>query len=229
MAAEEDPEEAARGYASPACSMHEVDPAYMGIAPPGGSAADVVEWRRGERKRLIEARSALPFTQRAEFTSAISANLDRLIGDVAGKRISLYWPFLSEPDLRGWMGSVTGRGGTTLLPVVVAKKTPLTFRSWQMGEKLERGVWNILFPAEGEEAVPDIVIAPVVGFDPWCFRLGYGGGFFDRTLAALKRPQLIVGVGYASQFIATIRPQPHDIPMDVIVTEEGISRRRPDL
>jgi 5,10-methenyltetrahydrofolate synthetase len=70
--------------------------------------------------------------------------------------------------------------------------------------------------------VPDIVIAPVVGFDPACYRLGYGGGFFDRTLAAFARPPRIVGVGYARQAIGTIYPQPHDVAMDMIVTEAAM-------
>jgi 5-formyltetrahydrofolate cyclo-ligase len=72
---------------------------------------------------------------------------------------------------------------------------------------------------------PDIVIAPVVGFDRACYRLGYGGGFFDRTLAAFSRRPRIIGVGYAPQEIGTIYPQAHDVPMDMIVTEAGIVAR----
>jgi 5,10-methenyltetrahydrofolate synthetase len=67
--------------------------------------------------------------------------------------------------------------------------------------------------------IPDIVIAPVVGFDPLCYRLGYGGGFFDRTLESFRRKVRIIGVGYAQSAIPTIYPQSHDIPMDAIITE----------
>ena len=94
---------------------------------------------------------------------------------------------------------------------------------WQVryrpGDRLEKGVWNIPIPAEGTPVIPDVVLAPVVGFDPQNYRLGYGGGFFDRTLAALPAKPLVIGLGYASQAIATIYPQPHDIAMDRIVTE----------
>ena len=85
---------------------------------------------------------------------------------------------------------------------------------------MERGVWNILVPSRGPSVQPDVVIAPVVGFDEAKYRLGYGGGFFDRTLAALSKRPFVVGVGYAQSRIQTIYPQAHDIPMDLIVTDE---------
>ena len=106
--------------------------------------------------------------------------------------------------------------------MVVQRRAPLIFRTWRSGEALEPGVWNIPVPAGGLNATPDIVIAPVVGFDPVGYRLGYGGGFFDRTLAAMPRRTCFVGVGYARQAIATIYPQDHDVAMDFVVTENGI-------
>ncbi|MEP4420404.1 MAG: 5-formyltetrahydrofolate cyclo-ligase, partial [Nitratireductor sp.] len=113
------------------------------------------------------------------------------------------------------------RGGTLALPVVVEKAAPLVFRDWRPGMKLEKGVWNIPVPPAAPAVIPDIVISPVVGFDPANYRLGYGGGFFDRTLAALPARPTVIGVGYAAAAIATIYPQPHDIAMDFIVTEAG--------
>ncbi|KQY16829.1 5-formyltetrahydrofolate cyclo-ligase [Rhizobium sp. Root73] len=226
MSDEQEADDGPRELASPACLMHEVDPAYMGL-PPASTATtfDNAAWRRTERQRLIEERKSLPVAQREEFGRLISIHLDQVITDLAGKHISLFWPFLGEPDLREWMGNATARDATCLLPVVVAKGEPLIFRSWKTGEPLERGVWNIPVPAEGKQAVPDIVIAPVVGFDNDCFRLGYGGGFFDRTLASFDRKPLTIGVGFATQKIRTIHPLPHDIPMDVIVTDAGVRYR----
>lgn len=93
---------------------------------------------------------------------------------------------------------------------------------------MERGVWNIPAPADGEVLTPDVVLAPLVGFDPDGYRLGYGGGFFDRTLAALSPQPRAIGVGQAVAAIPTIHPQPQDIPMDAIVTEAGIIRLRVD-
>jgi 5-formyltetrahydrofolate cyclo-ligase len=100
---------------------------------------------------------------------------------------------------------------------VIQAGHPLEFRAWAPGEPLERGVWNILVPSDGPAVFPDVVIAPVVGFDAENYRLGYGGGFFDRTLAAMPRKPLVLGIGYAEARIDTIYPQPHDIPMDRII------------
>ena len=105
------------------------------------------------------------------------------------------------------------------------KNAPLIFRLWRAGEPLALGVWNIPIPAHGAELVPDVVIAPVVGFDQQGYRLGYGGGFYDRTLAALAKKPRAIGVAYRQAAIATIYPLRHDIPMDVIVTEEGVVER----
>lgn len=204
-------------YASPPCFMHELAPdfrpAQEGIWP------EIARWRKAERTRLIEARLALPADVRAAMSERIAKGIDAIIGDVGGRIVSLYWPFRGEPDLRGWMNSLAGRGGIAALPIVVEKGQPLIFRAYKQGDRLEKGVWNIPIPAEGEPVLPDIVISPIVGIDPQNYRLGYGGGFFDRTLAAMPRKPLVIGIGYAMQRIATIYPQPHDIPMDRIVTE----------
>ena len=96
----------------------------------------------------------------------IAEGLDAAIGDVSGRTVSLYWPFRGEPDLRPWMASVIARGGRTALPVVVEKAQPLIFRAYKPGDRLEKGVWNIPIPAEGEAILPDIVISPLVGVDP---------------------------------------------------------------
>ena len=107
------------------------------------------------------------------------------------------------------------------LPVVIEKAHPLIFRTYRPGDRLEKGIWNIPIPAEGDPVTPDITIAPLVGVDPQNYRLGYGGGFFDRTLASLPKKPLVIGVGYEMQRIPTIHPQPHDIPMDRIVTGDS--------
>ena len=196
------------------------------IGPGGASAwpampAEVKRWRKAERERLIAARLAVPAHTRAAHADAIARRLDVLAGDLAGRIVALYGPFRGEPDLRGWADTVRARDGVIALPVVVGKGESLVFRRWDRATKLEKGVWNIPVPADGEAVLPDVVISPVVGVDPQRFRLGYGGGFYDRTLASLPRKPLVVGVGYELQRIATICPQPHDIPMDIVVTEAG--------
>ncbi len=217
-------EEEIREFASSPCSLHELDPEFAGTAPR--EPADLKAWRKAERARIIEARLAIPAARREEMGEAIAARLEEAIGDPAGLVVSAYWPFRGEPDLKPLLKRLSAKGARSALPVVVQKAHPLIFRVWKSGDKIERGVWNIPIPAAGaEEVVPDVVISPVVGFDPKCYRLGYGGGFFDRTLAGMlpHRPRLF-GVGYEMQAIPTIYPQPHDIPMDVVVTEERIAR-----
>lgn len=184
--------------------------------------AEVMRWRKAERARLIAARLAASAAERAAWAAKITHKLDSLIGDVKGLIVSVYWPFRGEPDLRAWMKDVATRGGACALPVVVEKGQPLIFRCWIEGQPLKHGVWNIPVPAAGPSVVPDVTIAPVVGFDRQWYRLGYGGGFFDRTLASLPRKPRIFGVGYELQAIQSIHPLPHDIPMDGIITERGV-------
>lgn len=205
-------------YVSPPCFMHELE-------PDPRQRADVMRWRKTERERLIRERLAMPSDRRRAHGETIAEALESVIGDVAGLVVSAYWPFRAEPDLRAFLDRVVARGGRTALPIVVAKGQPLNFRAWKNGDPIDRGVWNIPIPAaEAPLVQPDVVIAPVVGFDPMCFRLGYGGGFFDRTLAAMPRKPRVLGVGYRQQAIQTIYPQPHDIAMDMVVTEAGATR-----
>lgn len=191
----------------------------VGVAPPDPAVArDVARWRKAERERLIAARLALPVEVRAAHGQRVARDLARIVPQGADTIVSLYWPFRGEPDLRGWMAEAVARGLGVALPVVTAKGQPLQFRAWTPGARLERGVWNIPFPADGAIVAPTVVIAPLVGFDAAGFRLGYGGGFFDRTLASFASRPLAIGVGHPLCAMPTIHPQPHDIPMDWIVT-----------
>jgi 5-formyltetrahydrofolate cyclo-ligase len=181
-------------------------------------------WRRGERARLIALRQALPADDRRRWSERIDAELRTLIAELPGI-LGVYWPFRAEFDPRpliDW-GVAAGRG--VALPVVVDKKGPLEYRAWRPGEPLVDGVWNIPVPEKRELVTPRIVLAPLVGFDRAAYRLGYGGGYFDRTLAALSPRALAIGVGFAVQELETIHPQPFDVPMDLIVTESGTRRR----
>ena len=150
----------------------------------------------------------------------IAIRLDQEIGIASGVTVGVYWPFRGEPDLRGWSASVCSRGAQLALPLVRAKGQPLEFRSWSPGEKLEKGVWNIPVPTNGKAVISNVVVAPVVGFDGAGFRLGYGGGFYDRTLAVMPAKPITIGVGYSLARLPTIYPQWHDISLDRMVIEE---------
>lgn len=219
-----------QGYASPPCFMHEIDPVYAGLPMKADplNKEGLARWRNSERERLLDDRLTVDADTRRDWARSIARTLDQLIGDPSGLAISGYWPFRGEPDLRPWLSSVRSRGGYIGLPVVLEKAAPLEFRLWRHDDQLTRGIWNIPVPTGSEEIVPDIVIAPLVGFDSGGYRLGYGGGFFDRTLAALSRRRQVIGVGYAMAAIPTIYPQPYDIPMDLIVTESEIMTPRID-
>lgn len=199
-----------REFASSPCMAQEFAPL---------SGPDLARWRKAERERLIALRLAVPAEARARAAAAIARRLDDAVAIGPDTIVSAYWPFRGELDLRGWLGTVVARGGRAALPVVVARGQPLVFRDWHPGAPLERGVWNIPIPAEGAEVVPNVVIAPLVGVDPLNYRLGYGGGFFDRTLAAMTGPRRVIGVGLDCARIATIHPQWHDIAMDLVLTE----------
>lgn len=179
---------------------------------------EVSAWRSAERARLIARRLSLDPNERRTRSGSIANALDSTIQTFGHHIIGTYWPFRGELDLRDWGLTVIDRGGRLALPVVVDKTQPLEYRLWAPGDPLKRGVLNILFPVQGQAVEPDVVIAPLVGFDGARYRLGYGGGFFDRTLAAMRRKPVAIGVGYAECRLPTIYPQPHDIPMDVVLT-----------
>ena len=182
--------------------------------------AETLAWRKEQRAQLIPARVAIPDVTRDAWTKRIIASLEPIVMAIDGP-VSFYWPFRGEPNLRPLMRRMVAAGKSVALPVVVEKRHPLEFRPWTPGCEMILGVWNIPIPDTRERVTPQLLLAPVVGFDPQRYRLGYGGGYFDRTLAALGSARTVIGVGYDSQAIATIHPLPHDIPMDRIVTESG--------
>jgi len=140
--------------------------------------------------------------------------------------VAVYWPHRNEFDTLPFADRLRASGALTALPVVDRPDAPLGFREWHPGVTLKPGHGGIPYPASGgPEVTPSVLLIPVVGFDAQGFRLGYGGGFFDRTLAAMKPRPIAIGIGYEESKLESIRPQPHDIPMDYVVTEAGIYRR----
>ena len=220
-------------YASPPCMAAEVDPAYfdpLGVDP--GQARDVARWRRAERMRLAGLREGLGQAGRARVSDRISGYLGRALRDrglAPGCVLSCYWPIRGKPDLRPALAGLHRAGVTISLPVVETRAAPLVFRRWTPETKLVRGEWNIpVPPPEAEVLTPDIALAPCIGWDDACFRLGWGGGCFDRTLAALTPRPVTIGIALSAARLPTIFPQPHDIPLDLILTEDGIAAARTD-
>jgi 5,10-methenyltetrahydrofolate synthetase len=216
-----------RGYASPPCLAHEIDPTYFDpLAVDPAQARDVARWRKAERARLLAERATLSVSARQDAAERITPRLDDLIrarfGRIEGLTISGWWPIKAELNLRHWLADLVGQGATVALPVVLTPAAPLVFRPWTPDCHMVQGFWKIPIPAEGPEVIPDVTLAPLVGWDAAGFRLGYGGGYFDRTLAALAPRPYAIGVGLQAARVQTIFPQPHDIAMDAIVTEAGL-------
>jgi 5-formyltetrahydrofolate cyclo-ligase len=187
--------------------------------------AELKAWRRSERQRLLALRTGAPLAQRQQWARAIEQRLCTLLQDRPGIILGVYWPFQAEFDPRSLIDWLIAMGSAVALPAVVDRKGPLEYRAWRPGETLVDGVWNIPVPERREVVVPLAVLAPLVGFDRDCYRLGYGGGYFDRTLAALSPRPLAIGVGFELSQLETIHPQDFDVPMDLIVTEAIVRRR----
>ena len=208
---------------SPPCFVHEL---VAGQPVDADTWRDVTRFRRAERARLLALRQALPQERRAGQARIIAELLDDAVRPGPGMVIAGYWPIRSELDLRPWMTSAHEKGARIALPVVVEKDRPLEFHAWAPRCAMARGLWNIPVPADGAALAPDVVVSPVLGVDGKGYRLGNGGGYYDRTLADLDpRPQ-VIGIGQDFARIATIFPMPWDIPMDRVILGDGSTWRR---
>ena len=189
---------------------------------------DLLRWRKTERARLIAAREALGERTLGEFRRRIDRHLERAFPGLAAARLAFCWPIRGEYDARFFARTLRERGALTALPVVVAPRQPLVFREWRPGIELAKGALDIPYPVGSNEVVPDAVLLPMNGWDESGYRLGYGGGFFDRTLGNFKKKPAVIGISYEIARMKTIDPQSWDIPMDWVVTERGVYRRDGD-
>ena len=184
-------------------------------------------WRKATRERLVAARVALSPEDVERWRRRMDAYVERSFPGLAGRRLAICWPIRNEYDARHLAKKLRAQGTVTALPVVVAPKTPLVFREWHPGVQLATGALDIPYPVGSPELVPDAVLLPMNGWDQGGYRLGYGAGFFDRTLAGLVKRPVTIGVSYELARLDTIYPQAWDIPMDYVVTERGVYRRDP--
>ena len=191
-------------------------------APLSSSWNDVRAWRRQMRERLLARRVALAVETRRDCGERAKRRLCQSIDLSQYRTLGIYWPIRGEVNVRDLARVHLERGGQVGLPVVVTRAAPVEFWSWRPGASMQRGLWDIPIPAERDPVIPDALLIPLVGFDPAGYRLGYGGGYYDRTLAAAQRRPFCIGLGYDEMRLPTIHPQPHDIPMDMIVTDQTL-------
>lgn len=196
----------------------------MGEAPVERGA--VLAWRRARRAELIAARTTLSAADHHRASHALGERLGRHFMHLGGGTVGFYWPFRREFNPLPFVRRLIAAGGRAALPVVVAKDQPLQFRPWHPETPMALGVYDIPYPAEGETVTPDALLVALVGFDEAGYRLGYGGGYYDRTIAACSPRPLAIGIGFELGRLATIHPLPHDIPMEFVATEAALRRRR---
>jgi 5-formyltetrahydrofolate cyclo-ligase len=192
------------------------------------AADELKSWRKAERDRLIAARESLDAATRTLLRQRMDAHLWHSFPGLAAAKLAFCWPIRGEYDARRLAQRLRERGALTALPVVVASRQPLVFREWHPGVPLASGPLGIPYPVGSDLVVPTAALLPMNGWDEAGYRLGYGGGFFDRTLASLAQKPVVIGVSYELARMKTIRPQGWDIPMDWVVTERGVYRRDPD-
>ena len=199
--------------------------ALESLPQAGGDCSGFSAWRQELRRQAIARRMALSNEECAQHSKAICRHLGHHFPQLAEMRVGFCWPMKNEPDLRplfeAWRRRNSGRFAA-LLPVVVAADTALAFRVWAPETPMVDDRYGIPTPASGDFLQPEALLIPLVAFDASGYRLGYGGGFFDRTLSALRPRPLCVGVGFELSRVDTIYPEPHDERLDAVVTEVGM-------
>lgn len=184
------------------------------------------EWRKHQRKQLIAAREAVPEEIHQQWSRAISGFLKQGFPQPQKMIIGIYWPFRGEYDPRPIAQYFIQHGATLALPEVTGKDEPLCFREWSPDAPVRDGAYGIPVPVETRIVRLNAVIIPMVGFDQHGYRLGYGSGYFDRTLATYEHQPLTIGVAFELQRLDSVYPQSHDISMHYVVTEAGIFRTK---
>lgn len=184
-----------------------------------------------ERRRLIGWRESIDTTTRRLADQAIADRLEAMLGSRAPGVLAVYWPIRGEPDLSGHLDRLARLGWRFALPRVVGRHQALDFGGWTPGQSMRAVGFGLMLPEPFEALAPDTLVIPCVGFDQRCFRLGYGAGFYDRTLGEATRAGrsvLTIGVAYEGCEVTGFEPQPHDRPLDVVLTESRMIRHNQD-
>lgn len=175
--------------------------------------------RKLQRERALALRARLG--DRAAKESALRARVSQWLARADVRAVGFFWPVRGEPDLRealaGWLAAEPHR--LAALPVVAGET--LEFHQWNPESLVQPGAFGIPVPAHGRVVQPDCLLIPCVAFDQARYRLGYGGGYYDRTYATLAPWPLAVGVAFEATRVESIDPQPHDMRLDVVLTDEA--------
>jgi 5,10-methenyltetrahydrofolate synthetase len=187
-------------------------------------------FRTALRQEKIAARVALDPATHAKLSARLAAHLEPLLlaqaATLTMPTLAFCAPVRNEFDARPLASRLIRQGWRAAMPVVIAPAAPMIFRAWTPHTPMGRDRHGIPIPTAGAELTPGIVLLPLVAFDAAGYRLGYGGGYFDRTLVVQVPRPLAIGVGFELARAPSIHPQAHDVPLDAVVTEAGILHPR---
>ncbi len=194
------------------------------VPPSAEHDADSLAFRAALRRERLAARLALTPADHSALSDRLATHLAGLLNALPPQTLAFCAPVRGEFDATPLVGELLARGWKAAMPVVIASGAPMIFRAWTPTCSMSEDRHGIPIPGDGPAIDPDLVLLPLVAFDAAGYRLGYGGGYFDRTLAArVPRPRAI-GIGFELARVADIRPQRHDIRMNTVVTETGLFR-----
>ncbi len=176
--------------------------------------------RKLQRAHLIETRAALVNRERLE--AALQRRVTNWLLHADVHAVGFYFPIRGEPDLRSVIGDWLASDSRRVAALPVIHGEALQYRAWTADAPLQAGGFGIPVPAQGRVVHPECLFIPCVGFDSRHFRLGYGGGYYDRTLAALVPYPLVVGIAFDASKLESIDPQPHDMKMDAVITDAAV-------
>lgn len=177
------------------------------------------------RGKLMDARDTIASINPFDAAECATKNaLDYLLPLDPGTVVALYWPLQNEIDPRLLLADLERRGLKVALPVVITPDTPLEFRHYATGDSLERGVFNTRHPlSDAPMVVPDIMFVPGLAFDKEGYRIGYGGGFYDRTMELYSQSRAI-GFAFSDQIIDDVPRAEHDRKLEAIITNTSVIR-----
>lgn len=178
-------------------------------------------WRNALRRGMLARRAEISPAQHAAWSARIVEHLLATLAQGQGRVLGFCWPIRQEADILPALAPLQAAGWRTALAVVIAENAPLAFREWDETTPMAPDRYGIPTPTAGAWLQADILLLPVNAFDTEGYRLGYGGGYFDRTLASLDPKPRAIGIGFELNQVESIRPQTHDQRLDSIVTETG--------
>jgi 5,10-methenyltetrahydrofolate synthetase len=189
---------------------------------PRQTAVNPDALRAALRREKIAARMAMAPAAHRAANVAIQHHLTEFLLPLKTGTVAFCMPIRAEADCRPVIEHLLALGWQAAMPVVHTLDAPMEFRTWWPSAPMTADPYGIPIPATTASTHPDVILLPLVAFDAAGYRLGYGGGYFDRTLVAMKPRPMTIGVGFDLAAAQSIHPERHDIPLGLIVTESGI-------